>query len=547
MPLARASSPGAVLFVAAALGGTLFFASLGRLWPLVPAELTVSPAPLDETARELLGSLGFDLAGYQSARRLVVDVAALDYVDRTFGRARTEEWLREGLPLVRYRVYLKKPGESEIYAVAVAPRGHVLGWIKLVDEDKPGARLSEAEARALAGRALEGRLDLTGFEEKSHSETDGIAHRTHGFGYERVHSVTPELRERINVVVTGDEVTEATRAVVVPEAARREARAREARGVALETAGFVLVALAAGAGLLVCLGGIRDGSVRLARTAVWPLVVLGCTTVTFMLQTADVFAAWEPLWPPWVSAFRYFVESAAGQFWVVLLLFALIGAGDRLDAQIGGGRGAALTALARGRLFDPAVALASGRGFLVGLVCGGVMAAAVLVLGATVGSATALQPRGFFFYTLNSASPAAASLLFFFGVALAEELGYRYFGASWLLSLGRGHALAILVPALLYGLTHTRMDFLPPVGPVWARPLVLTSVGAVWGWAFLRYDALTVVLSHFTADLFIFNWPRLASGKPGVVAVSILVVAVPLLPAIGGALARLGRRAPARA
>ena len=61
---------------------------------------------------------------------------------------------------------------------------------------------------------------------------------------------------------------------------------------------------------------------------------------------------------------------------------------------------------------------------------------------------------------------------------------------------------------------------------------MLTLVGLVWGWAFLRYDALTVVLSHFTADLFIFNWPRLASGDPGVVAVSLATIAVPLLPAL---------------
>jgi hypothetical protein len=71
--------------------------------------------------------------------------------------------------------------------------------------------------------------------------------------------------------------------------------------------------------------------------------------------------------------------------------------------------------------------------------------------------------------------------------------------------------------------------------------LVLTLVGVVWGWAFFRYDALTVVLSHYTADLFIFNWPQLASGQPGVVFVSGLVVSVPLLPALLWLLVR-GRR-----
>ena len=82
------------------------------------------------------------------------------------------------------------------------------------------------------------------------------------------------------------------------------------------------------------------------------------------------------------------------------------------------------------------------------------------------------------------------------------------------------------------------MDFLPPAEPFWGRAVVMTLVGCVWGWAFLRYDALTVVLSHYTADLFVFNWPRLASGEAGPVTGASLTLLVPLIPAacfwIGG-------------
>ena len=65
-------------------------------------------------------------------------------------------------------------------------------------------------------------------------------------------------------------------------------------------------------------------------------------------------------------------------------------------------------------------------------------------------------------------------------VALAEELGYRFFAGTWLLQWTGRRWLAIVVPAVIYGLTHTRLDFLPPAEPWWARALVLTLVGAVW-------------------------------------------------------------------
>ena len=69
----------------------------------------------------------------------------------------------------------------------------------------------------------------------------------------------------------------------------------------------------------------------------------------------------------------------------------------------------------------------------------------------------------------------------------------------------------------------------------------MTLVGCVWGWAFLRYDALTVVLSHYTADLFIFNWPRLGSGQIGPMTGAALTILVPLIPAACFWISKLSR------
>jgi hypothetical protein len=395
----------------------------------------------------------------------------------------------------------------------------------------------------LALRAIEDGLgiDPAALEERSASSEDQPGTRVHTFGFERSLSAEPELIERVQVTVAADEVVAASRTLRVPDEAARRARAAEAPGVALETVGFALVAAAALAAFFVFLRTLASGSVHLGRAVFWPVAVFACLLGSEALATASLFAQWEPLWPRWVSYGRTLVLTAVQDVWIVVVLLAVVAAGDALDRRLGAGRGRALWALARGRLLDPGVARASLRGFLVGLLCGGMLAASVRLLGLAAGATCAIQPRGFFFHTLNSAAPALASVLFFSGIALAEELGYRFFGAGWLLALGRRPWVAVVVPGLIYGLAHTRLDFLPPAEPFWARPLVLTVVGCVWGLAFLRYDALTVVLSHLTADLFIFNWPRLATGEPGPVAASLAAIAVPLLPAL---LAPLARRSP---
>lgn len=67
-------------------------------------------------------------------------------------------------------------------------------------------------------------------------------------------------------------------------------------------------------------------------------------------------------------------------------------------------------------------------------------------------------------------------------------------------------------------------------------------MGCVWGWGFLRFGALTVIISHFTADLFIFNWPRLAGGDPKLMLIAVMTIAVPLIPAATAGLYNLSTR-----
>jgi len=514
--------------------GALFFGSLDRLWPLPGVALVADGEALELRARGLLDARQFDLTGYRAARRLVADTRTVDYIDRAFGRERTLDWIERGAPLYGHRVYFKKSGETTSYGVEIHPTAGINGWWQRLEEDRPGASLGEESARALALAALRDGLGLdpTLYEERSHAVVEQVARRDHAFRYERLLSEEPELRERVDLRIAGGRVGRAVRSWLVPGEARRGARAAEAPAQALETVGFALLAVAVVAAFFIFLTKLRAGSAELAAPALWSGVVFACLLGTYALQHAELFAYWEPLWPRWVSDLRYVVFRAIQEVWIVVVLLALIAAGDALDRESGAGRGASLRLLGRGRLLAAPVALASARGFLVGLLCGGVMTLAVLALQAALDAPAALQPRGFFFYPLNSASPPATTLLFFLGVALAEELGYRYFGGGWILAWTGRRLPAIAIPAVIYGLTHTRLDFLPTAEPFWARALVLTLVGAVWGWAFLRYDALTVVLSHYTADLFIFNWPRLASAQSAAVAVSLATIAVPLIPAL---------------
>ncbi len=558
------------LLAAALLGGALFFSSLGSLWPLARMNVNVPRAALEARARKALRAAGLSAQGYEAATELTVDDEVLDYLQRRLGQARAQALIARGLPIFQYEVHFKRRGEADRMWVDLPSGTGVTGWGRTVQEDEPGASIPRRRARHVARQAIAPWLAARGgggWREQGDYEQARPHRRDHYFVFERYLSQKPPLRERLVVTVSGRRVTAVDHTLVVPEAARREARRRQAPIVALQMVGFLLAGVAGLGAFAVFLTRLRAGTARLGPAARWVAVIGVCFVVTQALRPARLLLAWDPLWPRWIADLQTLGTAAGAGAWILLVLFVVIAAGDALDreaaapagtdpageprfgvaAPLAARRGEALWAAARGRLTDAAVGLASLRGFLVGLVCGGVMAASVLAVEHFAGGWSPIQPQGFFFYALNSRAPALATLLYFLMVALVEELAYRFFAGTWLLQLTGSRLAAIVLPAILYGTTHTGLSFVPPAEPFWGRALVFTLVGCVWGWAFLRYDALTVVLSHFSADLFIFNWPRLGSGDPILVAKGIATLAVPLVPALLWlAFGRLRRRRAAQ-
>lgn len=530
-PTGRLGRSDALLAAAALLAGALFFVSLPRLWPLAAIEVTAGHPEIEARARAALAAAGLDAAGWRGASRLAVDAEALDYLQRAAGDARAQAAIREGLPVFRHEVFFKRRGDPDQMWVRLRPEEGLFGWGRTLQDDAPAAGVGEGEARALAERAVDPWLGpAADWEERGSVEQERPARTDRSYIWERPVPFAPDLRERLMATVAGDRVSAVERSLVVPEAARRATRARQAPVVALQMVGFLLAAGLGIAAFVVFLTRLRAGTVRLGPAARWAGVIAVAYMVTQALRFDRLLLAWDPLWPRWIAGFSSLGTAVAEGAWILLLLFVVIAAGDAVDRETGAGRGASLWAVGRGRIAGPETAVAALRGFWVGLLCGGALAAGILALGALAGGWSPIQPQGFFFYALNSRLPALATLLYFLMVALVEELSYRVFAGAWILSRTGSKALAIGVPALLYGLTHTGLGFLPPAEPFWGRAVVLTLVGLVWGWAFFRYGALTVVLSHFTADLFIFNWPRLASGDPWLVAKAVATVAVPLLP-----------------
>lgn len=525
--------PDLILLGAALLGGILFLGARSRLWPESGLDLVADAGTLVERARTHRDAAGIVPGDWRAAARLDLDVQALSWLESSRDLAAVRDLLARGAPVYRHAVQFKRPGDPATTTVLLRPDGALDGWRRSVEDDVAGARLDSAEAwaRSRAWILLHLDEDIATWRMRSHARRDLDARSDHEFLLERARSDDPSVRERMRVEVSGGDVTRAEREIVVPPSFLRDSRAGKAPSDFVATLALTLFASLGCVALLVKLRGLRDGLVGLRVPAIGAGLVLVCLGVSRVLRPARIMELWDPMGPQWMAAARVLLGGAVNDLLPAVMVFAFLGASDALDRKAPRHRGIALRNFLRLRWHHVDVGHASLRGFLLGLVAGGVLAAATWALSFLPGGRIDLQPRGFFFHGINASWPGVVLAAFFLQIAMVEELGYRHFAGNLLLRLHMGRWIAIAVPALVYGAVHANLDFLPPGDPWWARVIPITLVGALWGFAFLRWDALTVVLSHWTCDLFLFNQPRLGSADPSIWLSALACIAVPLLPA----------------
>lgn len=515
------------------LGGALFFAARSHLWPETGLDLVVAEKTLESRARLQADAVGLSPGPWKAATRLELDVPALAWLESTRDVETVRRLLRDGAPVYRHVVQYKRRNDPSTVTVQLRPDGELDGWVRTVEDDQPGPRLDSAAAWNTVRAWIKLHLDesLEDWALRSHARRDLDNRSDHEFLFERSRADDRTVRERLHIDLAGDDVVQAEREIVVPPSFLRERRGSKAPSDFVATVALALFASLGCLAFLIKLRGLRDGLVGLRVPAIGAGLVLVCLGLARVLRPARIMELWDPMGPHWMAAGRILLGGVVNDLLPAVMVFAFLGASDALDRAAPRHRGIALRYFLRLQWQHVDIGHASLRGFLLGLVAGGVLAASTWAMTFLPGTRIDIQPRGFFFHGINSSWPTLVLAAFFLQIALVEELGYRHFAGNVLLRMHLGRIVAAIVPALVYGAVHANLDFLPPGDPWWARVLPITLVGVLWGFAFVRWDALTVVLSHWTCDLFLFNQPRLSSESPLVWLSALGCIAIPLVPA----------------
>jgi hypothetical protein len=114
-----------------------------------------------------------------------------------------------------------------------------------------------------------------------------------------------------------------------------------------------------------------------------------------------------------------------------------------------------------------------------------------------------IAEHAFDVWSVNDASDSVLNMtipglfpLMAWAAAISEEAIYRLLGIAFFMKIVRFRFLAILLPSIIWALSHTQY----PIYPVYTRLVEVTIIGIIFGYAFLKYGFMTVLFAHASMD-----------------------------------------------
>ena len=187
-----------------------------------------------------------------------------------------------------------------------------------------------------------------------------------------------------------------------------------------------------------------------------------------------------------------------------------------------------------GRVFTPEFGAAALRGYAFAALFLGYLTAFYYFAQGSLGAW--MPAEGPYSSIFNNVFPFLTPLTISLVAAISEETIYRLFGISLFKKLTGSTWAALLIPAAIWAFGHSNY----PVFPVYVRGIELTIGGLLFGWAFLRFGLVTVIVAHYVVDAVALGMPLVSSSNPTYIVSGLIAIGLALIPGVIGLFA--GRR-----
>ncbi|RLG13354.1 MAG: hypothetical protein DRN71_04960 [Candidatus Nanohalarchaeota archaeon] len=524
-------------FIGVGFAGLLIFVMFySSAFPEASIDMGITNTDALEMSRSFLVSGNFSLDGYESAVRFDSFSEAVVYLQKEMGIERANDVMRNDVELWFFRSRFFMPLEKTEYTVLVSPAdGSIIGFSQQLLDEHEGASISQDEAKMIALEFLSKMdVDVSQFDIILTSSEERKNRQDHDFKWEKKNCSFVNATYRVDVSVYGDYVGYYKKYLYVPESFGRDYQNERSYGVVLSLFSFVFMVILVILSFGVFVVMYKKNYTRI-KFAVWIAGIVGVLVVLDMINSLPlVFSNYPTTIAKSVFLTTLFITTVTGAI-VYMVIIAISGvSGEALSRKVLLKKNSCITSFFR-KANSREFAYSSIRGYALGFFFLGYVTLFYLVgrnyfdiwLPTGAGYSNMLNTFLPFIYPLTVGVLAAVS----------EEFLFRFFAIPLTKKYTKSMSVAILVPAIIWALGHSTYA----VFPVYVRGIELTIAGVIFGYMFVKYDILTVLIAHYVIDATLVGMPLLLSSNMYYFGSGVIVVGLMLIPA-GVALSGAVRR-----
>lgn len=509
------------------IGIIVFLQFYSVAFPEASIDISITSADASIESRDFLLMRNFSISGYESATSFDSFGEAVVYLEKEMGIEKANEVMRGDVELWFFRSRFYMPLEKTEYTVLVSPRdGSIIGFEEEILDDEGGASLEQDDAKRIATDFLESMdVDLTEFELISFSSEERKNRVDHDFKWQRRDSTLINAAYRIDVSVYGDYAGYYKKYLYVPESFIRDYQNERSYGVVLTLGSYVFMIILIILSFWVFVVMYKKNEIKM-KFAMYLAAIIG---VLFVADTINSLPLIFSEYPTTISRNVFLATLLIGSIigaLVYMLIIVMSGvSGETLTRSVLKKRTDLITNPWR-HLLSREFAMSSMRGYALGFFFLGYVTMFYLI-GRNFFDIWLPADAGYS-NMLNTFLPFLFPLTIGMLASISEEFLFRFFAIPLTKKYTKSIFLALLLPAIIWAFGHSSYT----VFPVYVRGIELTIVGLIFGYMFVKYDIMTVLIAHYVIDAVLVGMPLLRSSNPYYFCSGIVVVGFILIPAI---------------
>ena len=511
-----------------------------RAFPIIHLNIQMDRSEAVKQAQQITNEFKLGPNNARHATAFITDDPVKTFIElEAGGKEEVVAIMEQNLyQIYTWQVRQFKPFEQNEVTVRFTPEGTPYGFQEKISENESGTNVGESKAQNVAtsfAQAAPWNIDFEQYKLVEASQEKKASGRIdHTIMYERKDEKIGEGFYRLKIVVSGDNVSELTHSVKVPDAfIRRYQEMRSANETIAHAANLIMM-------LLYMLGGLLIGLLFLFRKRwviwrpafSWALLIALLSSATIVNKLPLYWMGYNTALSPYAFIMQLVIMIISSFIFSTILFSAVFMGAESLTRRAFGNQ------LQLWHVFQPSVA------------------SSYTILGYTI-SAYLLVPFSlayvvlFYLFTshyLNWWTPSSALFdpnilasyfpwldsiaislqagfyeeCLFRAVPLASAalLGNRYGKRNWWI------AGAFILQAIVFGAAHANY----PAQPAYARLVELLVFSSVFGAIYLKFGLLIAATSHFAYDVFWFALPLFISTASYAWINKIAVIALAGIP-----------------